>query len=258
MNLPGAYFVGHHSSKSFGAAPYLFQSKQHGWILIDSPKYSKSAVNAIESLTGPEGPTYLILTHVDDTAGHGDWKSHYPKLRRVFHSGDLGIHNWIGDETLENVEVLLSESSTASGGLKFLTLEGQPVHNDAASATEHEVLLVHTPGHSPGSIILWKLPTARDKSDGIIFTGDTYSYTTRDGGHMTGFPRYGNDLNQQAKTLTQLLDLDWHLVAPGHGHARDYSNAIEESGDGDVKSIQKKEMKEAIDELTLPTRKVIR
>ena len=76
--------------------------------MVDTPKFSKSAVAAIESLTGDGRPVdCLILTHVDDTAGHNDWKDHYPNLQRIFHSGDLGKHNWVGDTTLEHVEVLL-------------------------------------------------------------------------------------------------------------------------------------------------------
>ena len=83
----------------------------------------------------------------------------------------------------------------------------------------YDVLIFHTPGHSPGSISLF-----HRNEVGTIFTGDTYSFTTRDGGHMTGFPRYGNNLEEQSDTLqlfrkmSSLLD----YVAPGHGHVRNY------------------------------------
>lgn len=249
-NIQGTYFVGHHNSASFGAAPYLIQTKQYGWILIDSPKYSNSAVKAIESLTGPQGPSYLILTHVDDTAGHGDWKEKYPKLKRVFHSGDLGKENWIGDDTLENVEIFLPQKTHTRDGWEFMTLEGESVANSNDLATNYEVLLLHTPGHSKGSITLWKVPSD-GKSNGILFTGDTYSYTTRNGGHMTGFPRYGNDLDQQAKTLTHLLELDWHFIAPGHGHVRDYTTLKST----ELKTVQANEMQHALDELSLSRRR---
>ena len=39
---------------------------------------------------------------------------------------------------------------------------------------------------------------------------------------MTGFGRYGNNLEQQASTLSKLLKLDWDVVAAGHGLSRDY------------------------------------
>ena len=250
-NVDDVYFVGHHNSASFGAAPYLVKSSNKGWIMIDSPKYSKSAVAAIESLTGSgEGPSYMVLTHVDDTADHLKWHEQYPNMKRIFHSGDLGRHNWIGDQTLEDVELLHNLKSTDSQ-LQLTTLEGESVDYDTAQDHTDDVLIVHTPGHSPGSITLWKRSTSIDTNDGAIFTGDTYAYTTRDGGHMSGFPRYGNNLSQQAKTLKLLLDLDWHLVAPGHGHPRDYTTY---DNDAIVKEKQEKEMVDALEELTVNAR----
>lgn len=246
-NVPGVYFVGYHNAASFGATPYLIQTRNHGTILMDSPKYSKKAAETIEKISGPKGPSYMVLSHVDDSADHGKWREHYPNMKRVFHSGDLGEHNWIGDKTLEEVE-LLQTLKSADGGddsLQAMTLEGEPVSPE--DYINHEVLLVHTPGHSPGSITLWKRPTSDSRDDGVLFTGDTYAYTTRDGGHMTAFPLYGNNRQRQAKTLRGLLDLDWRLVAPGHGHPRDYS----EKGEVDqtIKTLQREEMQPAISEL---------
>lgn len=254
-NIPGVYFVGHHNSKSFGAAPYLLQTKQHGTILMDSPKFSKKAVEVVERITGPNGPSYMVLSHVDDSADHGKWHAHYPNMKRIFHSGDLGKHNWIGDKTLEEVELLQTLVSNndngSSSSLQAMTLEGRPVSPE--DYMNHELLLVHTPGHSPGSITLWKRPTEDGKHDGVIFTGDTYSYTTRNGGHMSGLPQYGNNKKRQAKSLEGLLDLDWHLVAPGHGHPRDYTNSNNEGDNDDdtiIKTLQRQEMQPAFAELS--------
>lgn len=73
-NFDGVYFVGHHSDEYFGATPYLLETQQYGWIMIDTPKHTKSALMAVDELTVPEGPSYMFLTHVDDTAGHDEWK----------------------------------------------------------------------------------------------------------------------------------------------------------------------------------------
>lgn len=247
-NIPGVYFVGHHNSRSFGATPYLLETKNHGWILMDSPKYSKKAVETIENLTGPTGPTYMVLSHVDDSADHGKWKEHYPNMDRVFHSGDLGRHNWIGDKTLEDVELLQTLKSNDES-LQAMTLNGDPV--DEADYNKHELLILHTPGHSPGSITLWKRPTNSDKENGVLFTGDTYGYSTREGGQMTSFSRYGNNHLQQAKTLKGLLNLDWNLVAPGHGHVRDYSIVSDdEKNRGSLKDFREHDMQPAFAELT--------
>jgi len=258
-NLPGVYFVGHHNSKSFGAAPYLLSvgsenqehrgsdEKQQHWIMVDTPRYSKAAVNAVESLTGPEGPTHLVLTHVDDTADHNRWKEHYPNLKRVFHAGDLGVHNWIGDETLEDVEILLKEQSSQNE-LQHFRLDGTPIENEDGD-TDEPVVLVHTPGHSPGSIALLQKPSPN--SPGVLFSGDTYSYTTREGGHMSGFPRYGNDARLQSEILPLLLDLDWQVLAPGHGHVRDYTLQSQHQPNATSGTDSRRaEMEDAIEELS--------
>jgi hypothetical protein len=61
---------------------------------------------------------------------------------------------------------------------------------------------------------------------------------------MTGFPKYGNNLRQQSEVLKQLLELDWQVIAPGHGHPRDYRNV-----EGDD-CVRKQEMQQALEELT--------
>jgi len=258
-NLPDVYFVGHHNSKSFGAAPYLLPVTSSSsittpkWILVDTPRYSEPAVRAVESVTGVEGPAYLVLTHVDDTADHNRWKERYPNLKRIFHSGDLGVHNWIGDETLEDVEILL-ESQSSDRHLQYFDLNGTPVGEDCSD----NVVLVHTPGHSPGSISVLKRPTrtansiksSKQKkkfSPGVLFSGDTYAYTTREGGHMSGFPRFGNDQELQSKILPLLLDLDWQVLAPGHGHVRDYTLLEDQTSSTDARIT---EMEDAIEELS--------
>jgi glyoxylase-like metal-dependent hydrolase (beta-lactamase superfamily II)/ferredoxin len=247
-SVSDVYWLGHHNSKSFGAVPYLLRvpkedmaswnGHEDTWIMVDSPKYSKSSVQAVTSLTGPSGPDYLFLTHVDDTADHGKWAHHFPTMQRIFHSGDLGKHNWLNDSSLETVEILLP-TCTESSALTAYALNGTTLRNNWLYDDDTpSVVVLHTPGHSPGSISLYRRP--RGTMPGILFTGDTYACTTN-GNTMTGFPRYGNLLLQQATTLQQLLTLDWTLVAPGHGHPRDYRN--------DDFIMRAEEMQVAIDEL---------
>ena len=265
-NGNGVWFIGHHNEASFGAAPYLFYSPDEDkWIMVDTPKFSKSAVLAVESLTGGRPVDCLILTHVDDTAGHNDWKNHYPNLQRIFHAGDLGRHNWVGDTTLEHVEVLLQtnhdggaaaaaaaadrssseDDDNSHRNLSAFDLYGNKLTNDQAS--QKEVVIYHTPGHSPGSIsaLFRRKNDPTDDGGGVLFTGDTYAYRLFSG-QMTGFPRYGNNRVEQARVLPLFLDLDWTVVAPGHGHYRDYSNI---SNKEDRKKVQQQEMQAALDEL---------
>jgi glyoxylase-like metal-dependent hydrolase (beta-lactamase superfamily II) len=249
--VPNVYWLGHHNDASFGAVPYLLRASVNSktiWIMVDSPRFSSSSVKAITSLTGPVGPDYHFLTHVDDTADHVKWVSEFPKLKRIFHSGDLGRYNWLRDETLESVEILLPRvSSTKNEFLTAYSLDGDLLDEDWVTSTDiesHPVVILHTPGHSPGSITLYKRPTqGRDKEPGILFTGDTYAWTTRDGGRMTGFPRHGNSLSQQHETLQHFLQLEWDVIAPGHGHSRDYR------GIDKKKEVQSQELRVAQEEL---------
>ena len=223
------YWMGHHNERSFGATPYLFKATHRNedvWIMVDTPRFGPSAQRAVESLTGPSGPNFLFLTHVDDTADHQKWVNQYPALKRLFHAGDLGRHNWLGDKTLEHVELLLQHPATdtnqkeSSSGMTAYSLDGQVLEENWQQKYPDELVILHTPGHSPGSITLYRRPST-DKP-GILFTGDSYAWTTRHGGRMTGMGRYGNNLRQQAEMLKDLVKLDWEIIAPGHGHPKDY------------------------------------
>lgn len=220
------WYVGHHNEHSFGAVPYLTAVEKpdgtKAWVMIDSPRYSKASVDAVTSLTGLKGPDYLLLTHVDDTADHGKWKDHFGEMKRIFHSSDLGPHNWLGDTTLERVEILLEPVASQGPDLQAYDLDGNPLSPEQAK--EHDAVVLHTPGHSPGSISL------HVKSEHVIFTGDTLGYTTRSNS-LTGFPQYGNDRRQQEDTLSKLGELDWKVVAPGHGHARDYPETSQKAAE---------------------------
>ena len=251
LSVPHVYWTGHHNEASFGAIPYLLQAHHHGqsiWIMVDTPKFNTQSVKDITSLTGPNGPQYLLLTHVDDTADHGKWAAHFPECRRIFHSGDLGRYNWLGDTTLEQVPILLSSTSSSDPDrsltaftLDGVVLEGDWLHQFTSGQLNSDVVVLHTPGHSPGSICLWKRRT-KDNAPGILFTGDTYAYN---GNKMTGFGRYGNNAQQQVHTLSRLLQLEeWDIVAPGHGLSRDYR--------GMSRSVKDAEMQQAQNDLLMP------
>ncbi len=245
-SVPDVHFVGHHNPGSFGAAPYLLSiptsspESEPTWILVDTPLYSKGAIEAVESLTGPDGPSHLVLTHVDDTADHNLWKERFPNMKRIFHSGDLGEHNWIGDKSLEDVEILI-EARSSRDHLQYFDLDGNLIESD----NSEPVVLVHTPGHTPGSISVLKKST--DETPGVLLTGDTYTYTTRGGGHGSGMPRYNKENHElQSNILRLLLELDWEVLAPGHGHARDYTLLSTES----VGDLRTAEIEEGIEELS--------
>lgn len=226
--IEDVYWTGHHNEASFGAIPYILKGKvqvqgesKSVWVMVDTPKFSKAAVSEISSIA-PNGPDYLFLTHVDDTADHGKWADEFPRMKRIFHEGDLGQYNWVGDSTLESVEVLLQTEPPRDSMLSAHALDGSSIElGDWLSGHNKDMMdlvILHTPGHSYGSISLYR-------RDGVLFTGDTYAATQHPKKKdivMTGFGRYGRDLELQADTLDKLLKISYHAIAPGHGLARDY------------------------------------
>jgi len=69
--------------------------------------------------------------------------------------------------------------------------------------------VVHTPGHTPGSLALWNSNT------GGLITGDTLttSWGTPQGPH----PAYTADLPRAMQSAHKLLDMGPRIVYPGHG-----------------------------------------
>ncbi len=307
------WLLGHHSSKSFGAFPYLVQGMHKDnniSIMVDVPKCTSLSKKAVSSLLEPStfeikgkesechtnhslpssssllerttNPSldYLFLTHVDDTAHHNEWKNEYPNVKRIFHSNDLGEHNWIGDKSLEHVEILLNGTSVfiphddeneKRKELLCYSLDGEQfsIHYleddknldlkviDLMQKINSDFLIMHTPGHSLGSISLLYHSGRRQEDHyfdgGTIFTGDSYAFTTRNGGYMTGFPRYGYDLEMQAATLKCIGHISnlYDCVASGHGHIRNYrvlGSDISMIEDG-LHKLKSKDISDAINEL---------
>ncbi len=70
--------------------------------------------------------------------------------------------------------------------------------------------VVHTPGHTPGSIAL-HLPTR-----GVLFTGDTLLVDWY-GRIQEARALFSLDVQQARDSARQLADLDFSVLAPGHG-----------------------------------------
>jgi glyoxylase-like metal-dependent hydrolase (beta-lactamase superfamily II)/ferredoxin len=128
----GVFYCGFNSEKSFGANSYFIQHPDGNW-LIDSPRYIKHLVDAIERMGGLR---YIFLTHEDDVADAGKYADHFG-ARRIIHRADAAAMpdaEWIVD------------------GAETIDLT-------------HQFRLIPVPGHTPGSCtLLYK--------DRFLFTGD--------------------------------------------------------------------------------------
>ncbi|KAI4357034.1 hypothetical protein L6164_001009 [Bauhinia variegata] len=176
--IPGVYHCGYHSEKSFGAASYLIIHPK-GNILIDSPRFTEKLARKIEMLGGAR---YLFLTHKDDIADHGKWSKRL-NCDRILHSADVELSS-------TEVEIKLEGTGPWSLG--------------------EDVQLIHTPGHTEGSVCLFYKPLK------ILFTGDHIAM--RESGKLTMLEMYNKcSVSMQLDSVRKLLELDFKWIIPGHG-----------------------------------------
>ncbi|WP_066683723.1 MBL fold metallo-hydrolase [Christensenella intestinihominis] len=142
------------------------------------------------------GVAYILLTH-----GHADHIGAVEELKNRYHA-KVAIH--AGD-----AEMLVSARSNLSGlmgnpfsiGPADILLED----GDMVEAGNLALRVLHTPGHSPGSVCFLR--------DGVIFSGDTLFEGSIG---RTDFP--GSSMEAMRDSLKRLKELEGDYdVYPGHG-----------------------------------------
>lgn len=170
------FYLGFNSAKSFGASSYFVTHVQGNW-MIDSPRYLAPVVRFIEQHGGLR---YLFLTHEDDVAEADRYARRFGATR-VIHRADLAAQpdaEWVIDGS-------------------------EPV--DAST----DFLIVPTPGHTPGSMVL--LHAQR-----YLFSGD-HLWWDRDE-HALCTPRvYVWSAEAMRRSTAALLGHRFEWVLPGHG-----------------------------------------
>lgn len=165
----------------------LMEPEQNVMAVIDPGDEAEAIKNVIEE-TGCE-VKYILLTH-----GHYDHTTGVPDLHRFYPNAEIYIH-----------------AADANGaGSQLYPLAGQIrdlkhyTEGDTLEFGGHIINVIHTPGHSPGSVVL--------HTEDILFTGDTM-FAGSCG--RTDLP--GGNYNQIMKSLKRLGELegDFH-VCPGH------------------------------------------
>lgn len=187
--IPGVYHCGYHSDKSFGAASYLLVHPQ-GNILIDSPRYTERLASNIEKLGGVR---YMFLTHKDDVADHGKWSARF-KCERVLHSTEV-------NDSTRDVEMKLEGCGpwSLSDGIE----------------------LIHTPGHSEGSVCLFYKPLK------VLFSGD---HLAMDESELFISEKYNfYSVPIQLDSVAMLFGLEFEWILPGHGRRVAFNNVEEKN-----------------------------
>uniref|UniRef100_A0A251V4A7 Putative metallo-beta-lactamase n=2 Tax=Helianthus annuus TaxID=4232 RepID=A0A251V4A7_HELAN len=177
--IPGVYHCGYHSDKSYGAASYLLVHPE-GNILIDSPRYTERLASNIEKMGGAR---YMFLTHRDDVADHEKWSKRL-NCERVLHSTEVNV-------STSNVEMKLNGCGPWS--------------------LSDDVQLIHTPGHTEGSVCLFYKPLK------VLFTGDHLALAMDESNLATSEIYNFYSVPIQLDSVAMLLELEFEWILPGHG-----------------------------------------
>mmetsp|Transcript_22463 Transcript_22463/g.69583 ORF Transcript_22463/g.69583 Transcript_22463/m.69583 type:complete len:145 (+) Transcript_22463:464-898(+) len=136
--------------------------------MFDSPRYVPALAKNLEAAGGVQ---LMVVSHKDDVAEMNKWKARFPDMQRVMHAADVrGEDRW-----------------------PYIDMTGveQQLTGDGPWELAPGVKVVHTPGHSAGSITLI-LSGSVTGGDGVAFTGDHLALSARLG-RLDGFAAYGDD-----------------------------------------------------------------
>jgi glyoxylase-like metal-dependent hydrolase (beta-lactamase superfamily II) len=147
-------------------------------------------------------PVAVVLTHghIDHIAGVAALRSRFPEIKVYIHNLDA--------EMLTEPNINLS----AMTGTAFVTVAENVAlkERDVIDLASIKLLVLHTPGHTPGGISLYS------KQAGVVFVGDTLF---ADSIGRTDFP--GGSMTQLLNSVREKLFTlpDDTEVYPGHGPA---------------------------------------
>jgi glyoxylase-like metal-dependent hydrolase (beta-lactamase superfamily II)/ferredoxin len=179
-------FCGYTSEKSFGAWSYLIE-RPGGNVLMDSPRAAGAVFLCRE---GKGGVAVMVLSHRDDVADHAAFRRRFG-CQRVMHRAD-------GVRGLERY-----------------------VDGDDPVALADDLLLIPTPGHTPGSACLLYRET-------FLFTGDHLWWNGDRRGLSASRAYNWHSWDAQLRSLERLLGFEFRWVLPGHGqvHRADSAAAM--------------------------------
>lgn len=173
----GVHHCGFHSEDSFGAASYLIV-REAGNVLVDSPRFTRPLVRAIEALGGIE---LMFLTHQDDVADHKQFHEHFG-CDRVIHNRDV-------------------RASTRKVERKL--------RGTAPVVLDDELTVIPVPGHTAGSACLLYRGT-------FLFSGDHVAYHLQDE-HVYAFSgACWYDWDEQIESMKRLAEFRFEWILPGH------------------------------------------
>ena len=159
---------------------------------------SSGVISRIRSILGDGKLDLLLLTHC-----HADHSGGAPDIAEEF-----GCRVMAGRDDVRALADADREASFADGlGVRIRPVECGPLsEGDIVDLGEHRLRVIETPGHTPGGICLYDMPSR------ALFSGDTVF----DGGFgRTDLP--GGSAGEMRASLEKLRNFDISYLYPGHG-----------------------------------------
>jgi len=179
----------------------------NGITIVDTgmPKSHKKILNYIDSIGHrPEDVKQIVLTHAHiDHVGSALKLKQVTKAKVMIHEDDAPYVT--GEKEFQvNGGFLMKMFSSF---MKFETFSPDIMlkENDKIG----DFLVIHVPGHTPGSISLY------NEKNGVMFVGDLLRFMN---GNIQGPPeQFTLDMNLAKKSIEKILNYDFKIMLSGHG-----------------------------------------
>ncbi len=179
---------------------YLIKGDETTLIDAGTGLYHNYVMHEIKKHVDPKDIKKIILTHE-----HVD---HYGGVRKILEEIGKDVEVASHRSAAERLRKGSDVTSLFFGFSPFpLDVSLELADGDRIRAGDGELLVIHTPGHSPGSICLY------NEEEKILFSGDTvFQY-----GSFGRFDLPGGDANALLDSIEKLLSMDVDIIYPGHG-----------------------------------------
>jgi hydroxyacylglutathione hydrolase len=168
-------------------------------VVVDASFEAEKIVARARALDLRVAAVVLTHGHLDHIWG-ADQVREATGARVLIHEGDRWLYEHLGEQS----------SMFGFGSRRLEPPDGWLADGEAVRFGRHELRVLHTPGHTPGSVCLAGEVAGR----GVVFTGDTLFQ-----GSIGRTDLWGGDLEQELASIrARLFALPDATVAfPGHG-----------------------------------------
>ncbi len=192
---------------SFAANCYLLED--NGEVVIIDPSASAASILRKVQEMGAK-PTAILLTHghFDHIMSIDTLRQYCPDLPVYIHEGDAPM---LSDGQKNGFSLFFDQDKTYNPADKLLKA------GDIIKVGDATLEVIHTPGHSPGSVCYLC------REDGILITGDTLFAD-----NIGRCDLWGGSHTTIMESLKRLRGLDGSLtIYPGHGNDNKLSKALD-------------------------------